>query len=129
MRYMGIDYGTKRVGIALSTEEGKMAFPYDTFDNDTSLFARIEALIEERQVGGIVVGKSVRLTGDDNAIQKKIDAFVGELTLHTGLSVQFEDEQYTTQESLRYQKRSQKTDSSAAAIILNSYLSRHTNAL
>lgn len=124
MRKMGIDYGSKRVGIALSDEEGLMAFPHGVFPNDAELVQKIVALIEEKSVGEIVIGHSLGRDGLPNAIHAKVEELMTDLTLQTGLPVHLEPEQYTTQEATRFQPKGELTDASAASIILNSYLTR-----
>lgn len=124
MRYMGIDYGTKRVGIALSDESGAMAFPHTVFPNTDELLVKLQTLISDEDVGAVVIGHSLNTDNEANTVQEGIDALMLDLTLATGLPVHLEPEQYTTQEALRVQGRNEKTDASAAAIILNSYLSK-----
>lgn len=124
MRYLGIDYGTKKVGLALSDEGGAMAFPYEVWPNDDAFLAKLEALIEEKEVGEIVIGHSKDQTGQDNPVQAQIETLVTDLTLAVGLPVYLEPEQYTTQAALRIQGRSEKTDASAAALILDSFLTK-----
>ena len=121
---MGIDYGTKRVGVALSDESGKMAFPHIVLDNDEKLISKLEALIEERDVKEIVVGHSIGLDGKANAVQSEIEELIGDLTLRVGVPIHLQSEQYTTQEALRDQGRNKQTDASAAAIILNSFITK-----
>lgn len=122
MRYMGIDYGTKRVGVALSDATGVMAFPYSVFTNDDTLLDSLTELITERDVGAIVLGHSLDQHSTPNAIQSGIDDLLQELTLQCGLPVYLQPEQYTTQAALRIQGRTDKTDASAAALILDSFL-------
>lgn len=124
MRYMGIDFGTKKVGVALSDESGTMAFPETVLANDDNLLKSVVALAEDKAVKEIVIGHSLNTTGEPNRVQQAIEEFITDLTLHLGITVHLEPEQYTTQEALRLQGRSDKTDASAAAIILNSYLNR-----
>ncbi|MEZ4103821.1 MAG: Holliday junction resolvase RuvX [Candidatus Paceibacterota bacterium] len=124
MRYLGIDYGTKRVGISLSDEMGKMAFPHAVIDNDKKLFDKIISLINERQVGEIVVGHSVDKKGKANEIHKLVEELITDLTLETGLPIHLEPEQFTTQAAIRTQGRNNMTDASAAALILEGFLSR-----
>jgi putative Holliday junction resolvase len=124
MRKMGIDYGKKRVGIAFTDDKGMMAFPHDTLPNDGTLLERLITLIEEKQVGEIVIGLSLGRDGVPNKIQNQVTELVTDLTLQVGIPVHLEPEQYTTQEALRFQGRTDKTDAAAASIILNSYLMR-----
>lgn len=124
MRLMGIDYGTKRVGIALSDESGKMAFPHIVLDNDSELLKKLTDLIEERKVGEIVIGHSLNKDGAANAVHSEVEELIGDLTLQVGLPVHLEPEQYTTQEAMIGQGRNSQTDASAAAIILNSFITK-----
>src|SRR3989344_294976 len=61
MRYLGIDYGTKRVGLALSDEGGNMAFPLAVVKNDAKLNDTIVSFVKEKQVGAIVIGHSLAM--------------------------------------------------------------------
>lgn len=128
MRLMGIDYGTKRVGIALTDEDGVMAFPHATYANDDSLLGRIIALCKEKEVGGVVVGKSHDLDDTPNRVQKDIDAFVEALRSELSIPIELQPEQFSTQAALRIQGRTKETDASAAALILEAYLARHTTS-
>jgi len=121
---MGIDYGSKRVGVAFTDDKGMMAFPHDTLLNDKNLLDNLVALIEEKKVGEIVIGFSLGRDGKPNEIQNRIEELVTDLTLQVGLPVHLEPEQYTTQEAIRFQGRNEKTDAAAASIILNSFITR-----
>lgn len=124
MRKMGIDYGHKRVGIAFTDDAGLMAFPHSVIDNDDSLLKQILSLVEEKEVSEIVIGLSLGRDGNPNKIQQAVEELVTDLTLQIGIPVHLEPEQYTTQEAVRFQGRNDKTDASAAAIILNSFITR-----
>jgi putative Holliday junction resolvase len=121
---MGIDYGTKRVGVAFSDDMGLMAFPHDTFKNDGELVSKLVALIEEKGVGEIVIGLSLDREGKPNAVHAQVEELIEDLTLAVGIPVHLEPELYTTQEAIRFQGKSEKTDASAASIILNSFITR-----
>lgn len=124
MRKMGIDYGSKRVGIAFTDEEGRMAFPHAVLPNDAKLQKTIENLIAEKGVTEIVIGHSLDREGNPNEIHKAVEALMMDLTLSVGLPIHLQPEQYTTQEAVRLQGRNDQVDASAAAIILNSYLTQ-----
>ncbi len=121
---MGIDYGTKRVGIALSDDQGLMAFPHKVLPNDAQLMKSIEAIVEKEHVEKIVIGHSLGRDGGPNKVHALAEDFIQDLTLNLGLPIELEPEQYTTQEALRFQGRTDMTDASAASIILNSYIMR-----
>ena len=81
-------------------------------------------MVEEKGVEEIVIGHSLNKDGTENKIHSQIESFIGDLTLHIGIPVHLEPEQYTTQQAIRFQGRTDKTDAAAAAIILDSYLTR-----
>lgn len=125
MRLLGIDYGSKRVGTALSDDKGLMAFPHEVLQNDKNLLSYIAKIIDEKEVTKIVIGHSKNREGDTNPIHERVTEFITDLTLEFGLPVELEPEQYTTQEAVRFQGKNEHTDASAAAIILNSYITRN----
>lgn len=124
MRLLGIDYGSKRVGLALSSEDGTMAFPREVMPNDGALLKKVVALIEAEGVEMVIIGHSLDRDGEKNPIQERIDEFMTDLTLETGLPIELEPEFYTTKAALRLQGKTGKTDASAAALILDSYITR-----
>ncbi len=129
MRYMGIDFGTKRVGVALSDEGGVMAFPHSVVLNDSKLLETLAVLAEKEVVGTIVFGWSRSLHGEDNAVAEGAGACARALEVRLHIPTAFESEVFTTQEAIREQGRNELTDASAATIILNSYLMRQKNTL
>lgn len=124
MRLMGIDYGTKRVGIALSDDKAMMAFPHSVLPNDTNLLKSLESIVGKEKVEKIVIGHSLNREGGPNAVHTAVEELMLDLTLNLGLPIELEPEQYTTQEAIRFQGRGAMTDASAASIILNSYITR-----
>ena len=131
MRYLGIDYGTKKVGLALSDDAGTMGFPYGIVLNDSRLLDTVLALIEREHVGAIVTGESKDLSGSENPAGTEGRAFASELADRANVPVYFESEMFTTQAARRFpdgtrMKGSPDVDASAAALILTSYFS-HTN--
>jgi len=128
MKRLGIDYGTKKIGIALTDDGGMMAFPHTVVPNDGSFLEYLERLIDERGVEEVVIGHSLDRSGAPNALQAAVEELVADITLRVGLPVHLEPEQYTTQEAVRLVGRTEQTDAAAAAIILNSYLTKHTES-
>jgi len=121
---MGIDYGSKRVGIAFTDEGGRMAFPHGVLPNDQNLQKEIEKLIAEKEVLEIVIGHSLNREGEPNPIHTQVEELMMDLTLLVGLPIHLQPEQYTTQEAVRLQGKNDQVDASAAAIILNSHLTQ-----
>lgn len=124
MRLLGIDYGTKKVGFALTDERGVMAFPHAVVPNNAKLMKYIERLVESEKVGKIIIGHSLNQKGSPNAVHEGAEALMLDITLNLGIPVDLEPEQYTTQEAMRLQGQNAKTDAAAATIILNSYLTK-----
>jgi len=130
MRYLGIDYGNRKVGLAISDESGHFAFPYKVLKNEGSekLLGEIELIIKEEGIEKIILGESLDLSGQANPIQKEIEVFKQKLESR-GLVVEFEKEIFTTQEARRIVDEEQKdldTDARAAALILKSYLDKNS---
>ncbi len=124
MRILGIDYGSKRVGIALTNEDGTMAFPREVLPNDTKLQGKIEAIIAKEHVDEIVIGHSLDRDGQPNKIHEAVEELMMDLTLSVGLPIHLMPEQYTTQAALRTQGRNDLTDASAAALILDAFITK-----
>lgn len=124
MRHLGIDYGTKRIGIAISDEGGTMAFPYAILDNSKGSLGEIKTICGHESVETIVIGESVDYKGQPNIVKKEIDKFIIELKKLIGLPIFEEREFLTTQQARFYQTKRKRVDDSAAALILQSYLDR-----
>lgn len=124
MRLLGIDYGTKKVGLALTDESGSMAFPHSVIPNDQSFLQNILTLIEEKSVTMVVIGHSLNLDGTPNAVQTDIESFITDLTLQTPIPIHLEPEQLTSRQAATTTGRNDQTDAAAAALILESYLAK-----
>ncbi len=124
MKLMGLDYGTKRVGVALSDDKAMMAFPHVVLPNDPALIKSIEEIVQKEKVDKIIIGHSLGRDGEVNKVHALVEDLIQDITLHLGLPVELEPEQYTTQEAIRFQGRTKMTDAAAASIILNSYITR-----
>ncbi len=129
MRYLGIDYGKKRVGIAVSDENGDMAFPKEVLPNDVKLLARIKKICDEQKVGLIVMGESKNFHGQANKIMTDIEPFKVELWKEIGLPVEYEPEFMTSQQVENLFCKTKMLDASAACIILQSYLDKVKNGV
>lgn len=129
MRKLGIDFGTKKVGLALTDEAGKMAFPHTVIPNDDALLDVIEALITEKQVTEIVIGHSMNLDGSPNAVQSDIEAFIADMTLRVPVPIHLEPEQLTTKQAAVITGKNGQTDAAAAAIILDTYMQKQNTAI
>ncbi len=132
MRYLGIDYGTKKTGLALSDEDGTMGFPKEIIKTDGRLLAYLLDLVKKENVGAIVIGESKSLTSVENTIVRHVKKLSEDIVKNSGLPVFFEPEVFTTQEARRFPTGEraitrEPVDAAAAALILTSYLSHHDN--
>lgn len=141
MKYLGIDYGTKKIGIAISDPMGKIAFPKKIIPNSKDVIQDILDIVEYEQVEKIIIGKSLDPWGSENLVQRKIDEFIKKLSYHfdgeiieqdeRGSSLaaksflygkgNIENEKWTARSN---QKKRDQVDAGAAAIILQRYLDR-----
>lgn len=124
MKYLGIDFGKKRVGIAISDDTGKMAFPNMVLENTDKLLEEIINLVKNENIQEIVIGESKNFAGEPNKIMISIEDFVEELKDKAGLKIWLEPEFLTSYQAERWQGKNDLHDASAAAIILQSYLDR-----
>ena len=121
MRFMAIDYGEKRVGVASTDESGSFALPRAVLDNDATLLEKVIRFKVENKIDKIILGESKNFLGEDNLIQKKILEFKTELE-EKGAEVLMHPEILTTMEARQIQGQTNMTDASAAALILKSFL-------
>ncbi len=131
MKYLGIDYGEKNIGIAISNSTGTMAFPHSVLKNSENVIEEILKIVKENKVERIVVGKPVNLSGKENISTNKAKMFYENLSKHFDKDkiVMF-DERLTTslahviggRMGVKNKKRKKDVDKIAASIILNDYL-------
>ncbi len=144
MKFLGIDYGTKRIGIAISDEESMLAFPKEIVANDPNSFKKIGEIIKTENISEIVVGESVDFSGKLNVLSARIEIFIKELQNKFELPVHKQKEFLTSVEarnsrdtkknlsqsqahSKLKQIKSGRIDASAAALILQRYLDKINN--
>ena len=134
-RLMGLDFGSKTVGVALSDPTGLIASPFEIVmrekeDKLRRTLARIEEIIAEYNVKKIILGYPVNMDGSEGERVRKTEEFREMLIRRTGLEVIFNDERLTTVEAheimsdceVKGVDRKKYVDKIAAAIILQSYL-------
>jgi len=137
MKYIGIDYGTKRVGVALSDDDGKLAFPYSVFDNDEKLVEKLASLCEDEKIEQMVIGESTNYEGQDNPVMKEIKRFEEMVKTDCDIPIHFEKEWMTSisaraleevkkpvANERRQEKKVDRTDDRAAALILQRFLDK-----
>jgi len=122
-RIIGIDYGTKRVGVAVSDPTGKLALPVDTLENTSDLVGKVMGLAQQYGSKTVVLGESMNYDGQPNAIYAAAALFKTNLE-SAGFNVIFEPEFMTSVQAERLQGKNDMNDASAAALILQSYMDK-----
>jgi putative Holliday junction resolvase len=132
MRVLGIDYGSKRIGLALSDEMAMIAQPLEFVPAEplSNALERLAAITRERGVGKIVVGLPRNMDGSYGPAAEKARGFVAALQAKVATPIRTWDERLTTVSANRAliaagmsrQKRKTKVDQTAAAILLQSFL-------
>ena len=137
---MALDYGERRVGVAVSDPEGVLALPLETIERDRrgeGALARLEQLVSEYQVDRIVVGLPLHLDGRAGEQAERARAFGRAVGQRTGARIEYLDERWTSLEAERLlapagaskrrrQQRRMNVDTAAATILLRTWLERRT---
>jgi putative holliday junction resolvase len=143
MRFLGVDYGRKRIGLALSDATGMLARPWKTIAAQgaadaiaRTLATEIELLrCEPDGIGAVVVGFPRRLSGEPNEQTPLVEALATRLrSLLTDVPVVLQDERLSSREAETllarrekdWKKRKPMLDATAAAVILQDYLDSHS---
>ena len=134
MRILGIDYGERRIGLAISDRQQLIAQPLRTIEYDDIRVAieEITALCEEESVKLIILGDPIHLSGDTGTIGYKVRAFSDSLSKSTGKEIIMMDERFSSVEAERAVRalgdkpslNKAKIDNIAAALILDAFLQR-----
>jgi putative Holliday junction resolvase len=126
MKYLGIDFGSKKVGFAQSDDDARMAFPLMIAENDASLLKDTVEMVRELKITTVVIGESVDQKGKPNEIAKKARGFAAKLEDAIDVRIVFEKEWFTTVEARKQPGREgdHEVDDSAAALLLQRYLDK-----
>ena len=132
MNYLGIDWGLKKIGLAIGDDEVKVASPFGVLKiergSELRELSELKRIVTENEVQKIIIGRPVSLGGDvamKQAWQTFVDAISG-----LGAAGEFEDERMSTKMAQKlkrdfsFAKKKQGDDDVAAAIILQSYFDR-----
>ena len=132
MRYLAIDHGTRRMGIAVSDELKLIAQPLEFIPSEpfAAFLARLQQIIAEKQVSLIIVGMPRNMDGTYGPAAQKVQEFMRVLAQAIPVPIQPLDERLTSvqanrvliQGQVRRNERKQKVDAMAAALLLQSYL-------
>lgn len=121
-KFLGIDYGARRIGLAVSDKDGILARPLLTLENNQSVANQIKDICQEEAVEKIIIGLPVRLKGGESLQTKEVKEFAGRLEKSLDLPIVFESEIFTTK--IAREAGTKKVDERAAQIILQSFLDK-----
>jgi len=101
VKYLGIDYGTKRIGIAVSDESGSFAFPKKIIASGAAAYGRralaeILEIISNEKIQKIIIGNSLDQNGARNSLMDDVDVFSEELEKRSGIPVELQDERFSS---------------------------------
>lgn len=130
-RFLAIDYGDRRVGIAIADSDVPIAFPRETIDRQvTPLWERLATLIKTERITDIVVGWPIHPDGRPDGKHVDVQVFIDELATRHPLTIHKQDESYSsvavlnaTSHFKKKEKRDKgRVDRAAAAVILQRFL-------
>lgn len=135
-RILALDYGRKRIGLAISGEAGLAPMPLSIFvrKNRADDLRRLRQIVRDREISRVVVGLPLHLDGADSEMAAEARAFATRLRKHLGLPVELYDERLTSWEAGQIAKMSsakarnsatRARDDVAAAVLLRDYLAAH----
>jgi len=126
MRLLGIDYGEKKIGIAISDESGKFAFPHGVIDNVSAngVLKALKIICDKNNVGKIILGQSLTYKMQPNPIMKRVEKFKSFIEERLKIPIEYENEILTTKQAERAMGKNEKIHASAAALILQTYLDK-----
>ena len=123
MRILAIDYGTKKIGLAVSNQKGTIAFPFGIVDNNKHLNSALQKIIQKEGIKKIVVG--IPEYNKKTALYKEVEKFIKLLKQSTTTPVETEDELLTSETGRKKMSLThfvRDTHDVAAQVILESYL-------
>lgn len=128
----GIDFGTVRIGVALSDQGQTIASPFENYQRRTLALDKqfFETLVRQEAIAGFVVGLPVHMSGDESDKSKLAREFGTWLNLETGIPVTYFDERFSTALARQFlqdarltkKQRAKRLDKVAAQLILTCYL-------
>jgi len=130
MRYLAVDYGEKRTGLAVCDAAETIAFPYGVLHGQKDLLSQIGSLVVSEQIEAIVLGLPLNMDGSEGPQAKKVRAFARQLESQIHLPIHFQDERLSSfgaeqrlaETGLSRGKKRARLDALAAAEILQAFL-------
>ena len=126
MRYAGIDYGAKRIGMAVGDEEVRIATPRGVVRrvSDAQAVREIIAAVRQEGIGIIIMGLPLAHDGSETGESRAVRRFAEKLKEKIDVPVEFENEIFTTRMAAHEGIKKENADVASAAIILQSYLDK-----
>lgn len=131
-RILAIDYGSKRIGIAITDPLNIIAYPLITLTNDNKFFDNLKKILLQYKVVKILIGSPLKENGEESVTSQSVNKFIEELKKNVQIEIELVDERYSSEiarqrviESVvSKKKRRDKSliDKNAAAVILEDYL-------
>ena len=145
MKFLGIDYGSKRIGLAISDENAQIAFPKEIILTHDHPLEHIAKILKQENITEVVVGESINFEGEANKIEKDIEVFVQDLKRVLNVVVHKQQEFLTSVEARRVgvtkinshkaeshskikKEKGGKVDAGAATLILQRFLERYNHS-
>lgn len=123
MKILGIDYGKKWIGLAISDDECRLAFAYKTLINDKKLFSVLNEIVKKEGIYKIVIGLPLNKRMKPTRQTTETEKWVEELIKKVEIPIDFENEIFTSKAANKLGVKNQHA--AAAAIFLQSYLDRN----
>ena len=126
-KILGIDYGSKRIGLALGDEEHRMALPFDVVENKEGVIGELRRLVDSEDIYRMVVGIPLGLKGKMTKKTFEVQKFVDLLERNFNMPIIIEDERFSSKmaDSLfKEYKQKYDRDAVAAMVILQGYLDK-----
>lgn len=124
MKIIGIDFGSKRVGVAVADSDAGMAFPKTVLHRNADFLNSFKKLCVDEGAELIILGESKNFKMEDNTIMKEIMDFKNWVETDLKLKVEMHPEFMTSAQAVHDQGQNDMLDASAATIILQSYLDK-----
>jgi putative Holliday junction resolvase len=129
-RVLGIDPGTKRCGVAITNASQTMAFPRSAIPRDAQILTRLRELVEVEEIGSIVIGRPIALSGNETSSTADADELFSQVREQIAVPVIQWDERLTTRDAqkslseagLTQKESRERIDSAAAVVMLQNYL-------
>jgi len=137
MRYLCLDPGRRRIGLALSDETGLIATPLGVLQvrDQEQVFREVARLVQKHEAGRVIIGLPLRLNGQEGIESNRARSFAADLQMYLDVPIDFMDERLSSVEADRLlleagfkrEKRRANIDATAAALILQAYLDAERN--